>query len=283
MQSIKNRVSRVFVFLNVSLSIACSSTATSEKTAESNNDDKSSIENSATTCQLDEELIINWDCIRRNKEVVKETFENHGNKFTIEIETEGDYNLQIYAAFDNSTNKFSFFQTPVHNVGNGPQSHKCKELNLSDSLETIVIPLGSATVGENNYDSISFMNAQKRINNWVNDTIRTKWINNTFKNGNDTSMFRAFLVKISDIEIGKQHECYLALKESVDSATGEISYMPDIIVMNHIMGISPPGGGGIDSFIVEYNLEDMVYSVPPFGQGNYSRSLFPVLENFCEE
>jgi hypothetical protein len=194
-----------------------------------------------------------WNVCRKDEDKVKAIFKRATNRFSFVRSSSDATSIHIYLGYDLNTESMNLTIVEsakdiitnssclgIYNLSN------CQKSNLPKFIET----------GPANPNQIGWKEADKRIRNWSDDSIRNNWIADRFANFDaNNSIFQAFVVSSIDIEFGVNHDCYFALNYSETS----LSYQGDLIILN--------SSTGSVLNVIELNLstiEDLVYPVPPF-------------------
>lgn len=192
--------------------------------------------------EINKSLITNWN----NKRVVKADviglFKEAGNFFSFTLNEAITDDLHIYFAINGSERSFYIIKASDDTKENVNYLAHAVMGNAKKTLP----PFNQGL--EENANTIPWGDANDCINNWISDSKRETWVDNRFANeGANDAIFLAFIVDAIDISVGEEHEFYLSLKEENNALNA------DLIVVN------------VESGIVSKNIEDMVHSVPPFG------------------
>jgi hypothetical protein len=239
------------VFCGVTLFSSCSS-----KTSETINTPKKNVsteiisENEPTT--VNTEILINWINIRTDSVQVKELFTESGNKFSFYKDSLSSV-IHAYIGYNSNSNQLIFTLVDA--------KADLIENNLvclsKENLSTERIPLFTfEPTHENNADSINWVTANQRINNWNEEPKRNKWILDRFNETDSNAIFQAFVIHAVDFEYGVEHNCFLALKDTI--IDGSTIYEADLIIVN---------SKTMKIVSSTQNLEDLTRPVPPFGSG----------------
>ena len=193
--------------------------------------------------KIDKNLILNWNTKRVIKADVKELFKEAGNFFSFTLNEAIEDDLHIYFGINGSERSFYIIKASDDTKENENYLAHAAMANTKKAL-----PPFNEGLGENS-NTIPWAEANDCVNNWINDSKRETWIDNKFTSeGSNGAIFLAFIVDAIDIAVGEEHEFYLSLKEENNLLNA------DLIVVN------------VENGIVSKNIEDMVHSVPPFGE-----------------
>lgn len=195
----------------------------------------------ATETTIDTSLVVNWNNMRQDERNLPNFFAGIGNNFTFTWPTDITEDFHVYICLDNS-NKVSFYL-----IKDSQDTIKNTSANSFAVLSSDQTPLPRSTSGGSNPNTITWDTANTRINNWLDDDSRNQWISDQFKNGKaEDAIAQVFVVNAMDVVPGMEHTAYLAL--SGDKTKG---FEIDLILVN--------SNGQITQ------IEDMVHSVPPWG------------------
>lgn len=195
-----------------------------------------------TETTINTTLVTNWNSSRYEKLKVINLFEKVGNNFSFTLPNNETDDIHIYLGLNKGEINLYLIKSSCDTIEN----RVCANAVI---LSNSKVPLHACPTIGTNADTIFWQVANERINNWMNDTSRNSWINNQFENLNPKdAIFQVFIVKSMDIVPGDIHKAYLALKG--DNVSG---YSADLIIVNS------------NNQIISKNIEDMVHSVPPFG------------------
>jgi hypothetical protein len=191
---------------------------------------------------MNKDLIVNWNDIRVKKGEVTDLFKEAGNFFSFTLNEAIADDLHIYFGINGSERSFYIIKASEDTVEN---ESFLAHASMDNAKKTLPVFNTGSTENEN---TISWDDANDCINNWISDSKRETWIDDRFAaEGDNGAIFLAFRVDAVDIAVGEEHEFYLSLKEDNNTLNA------DLIVVN------------VESGIVSKNIEDMVHSVPPFG------------------
>ena len=231
----------------------------------------SSKSNSIETTVLDElsdttkylinlEQILAWDSIRKDTSEVRKIFGNSRNKFSFKPNSSFNENtIHVYLGYNVTTKSlnFTFISRETDKINNTSYLNNKGILPVLEPGD--FESYKGRTDEQNNLDTISWSIAEQRVKNWKKDNIRQIWINNQFKEGEESTIFQAFVINGIDFEIDAKHDCYFALKSDTiiddSKSTNTITYTADLIIVNTEMR-------KIISLTKE--LEDVTAPIPPF-------------------
>lgn len=258
-----NAIFATMLICSALLFTSCSDSNTGNEPIEPENE---TVEDSPIT---DSDKITNWND-RKTLDATKaqKSLDNLGWYFLVDASllSGGDY-LHVYAGLDEK-NKMTLFAV---NSGNDTKKNGLNNLQklelktdstfLNDSLE-VVIP-------KNKDHWISQADAQQRINNWKSKSIRDSWVTQRYQidslPASNNPLFSVMVVDVSDfrhLDGANGHACFLSLSDTIINR--DTLYSADLIVADY----------KIDSQVINYVLEDVVHSVPPFGVNSIS-PLYP--------
>ncbi|MCT4581552.1 MAG: hypothetical protein N4A35_09060 [Flavobacteriales bacterium] len=192
---------------------------------------------------MNKDIIVNWNDKRVQQEEVVSFFKEVGNFFSFTLDEKLSDKLHIYFGISEAENSFYVIKESEDVESNESFLAHALLSNTKKKLPQLTLK------EENNDHSIPWEKANQCINNWINDSVRKSWIDERFASlGSDKAIFLAFVVDSADVKEGKEHDFYLSLKDDENG-----SFDADLIVVNKTDGI------------ISQNIEDMVHSVPPFG------------------
>jgi hypothetical protein len=202
------------------------------------------MKDSMTQTAIDTASIINWNDKRTTENTVSTIFTKAGNNFSFNFPKGINKDLHIYIGYSNEGN-INF--TLIEDINDTKKNTECADfVEISSSKDS----LPNSSNPNPNPNAISWKVANERVSNWNKDDIRNTWISNQFKNeSEDDAIAQVFVVNAMDIVAGENHQGYLGLVENENG-----TYAIDLIIVNSNNQIQPIA-----------QIEDMVHSVPPFG------------------
>lgn len=187
------------------------------------------------------EPFVYWDYLRKDKALVKQLFLEAGNSFrftpTIEITEQDTIHAYLYVDETkvNETDGFSKalafkFIKRKDDTYNEQELFKTAPQFIETEQSTQVVSHAfdyKEEITTNNKENISLMVAEERINAWLDDDKRNRWISQQF-NKNTSSIFQFFSINGANFKKDHQYRGFLGLK--YDAATGNFS--ADLIIAN---------------------------------------------------
>lgn len=207
--------------------------------------------NVTSSTAIDTSLIVNWNNLRTNQSNVISTFETIGNNFSFTWPTNVNEDVHVYIGINRNGDAMTMYLVK-ESQDNNQNGDFTSIGTLSNTKDKLPQEQGRNT----NPDSIPWSEANTRVNNWIDDNNRKQWITNQFATSPkpEDAILLAFKVNALDIIAGQSHTGFLAL--SGNTNTG---FAVDLIVVN--------SNGNI------LLTQDMVHSVPPFGDSYPSYGL----------
>lgn len=209
----------------------------------------------ARSCSINESALHKWDIIRKQPDRVKSIFKNSGNKFSFTKKTK-DKKGTVYFAYAGYTKKNNQLSFTIIKSKKGKKKDSICIATADVNHEKTTLP-DYTPVDEDNPEAISWKEANKRINNWIDDSKRNTWIKERFKIAEKpkNAIFYAFYIHDIDFKYGIEHDCYLALRKISDN------YQAELIIVNTEtkQAVSLPFKKQEIA-----NLENLTAPVPPF-------------------
>ena len=195
-----------------------------------------------TQTAIDTASIINWNNERVDENGVSRLLTNLGNNFSFSLPANINKDLHVYIGLNNGNINF----TLIEDIHDTDRNTSCADFaQLSSNKED----LPQSSNPNPNPDAISWKVANERISNWNNDNTRNAWISSQFNSGKaEDAIAQVFVVNSMDIVAGQNHQGFLGLVKNSDG-----TYSIDLIIVNS------------KDQIQNVQIEDMVHSVPPFG------------------
>ncbi|ARN79216.1 hypothetical protein BST97_15170 [Nonlabens spongiae] len=201
------------------------------------------------------QTISQWNNERGSKTSLKNILQNAGNHFQFSFGDESVAQVHVYLSYDSDSQDLSF-QVILAEQDTKENTQAVAIASAGQAKQQLPKPANE--VGSNPH-FIDYATASQRVDDYMNDAKRNKWIDNLFDNNLD--VVQAFVVDATDFEPGDVYDCYLGLKDANNSQ--EI----DLIIYNTS-----------DSVLV--GVRDMTRPIPPYKPiGGLSRDKFGALDN----
>lgn len=203
--------------------------------------------------------IKSWNHHRFNKNLAATILEKEGNKFSFIRSSNKAATIHIYIGCNNS------HKIDLHFIDAKDDFNKNFQWFNTSQLSNKKHPLPSEYLEttSKNPNAISWKKANKRINRWIDNKKRDKWLTHHYHpKKNENNIFQVFVVNALDFKVGNKHDCYLALRKVIKSPN---KYVADLIIVNtntsEILNLTNSNNQILDGD----SIDDMARPVPPFG------------------